>query len=120
MFFILKATIHPRRLSMQFTSFLEDGNLTVVLTGEIDHHCAKQYIRAIDAKVEAYTPAICILDFSEVTFTDSSGVAVVINALRSMNRIGGHLLMTGIGFQPMKVFRAAGVDKLIEIKEVLL
>ena len=105
---------------MHFTSFLEDGNLTVVLTGEIDHHCAKHYIRAIEAKVEAYTPAICILDFSEVTFIDSSGVAVVINALRVMKQIGGHLLLTSIGAQPMKVFRAAGVDKLIEIKEVLL
>ena len=68
---------------MQFTSFLQDANLTVALTGEIDHHCAREYISAIAAKVEAYTPAICILDFSEVTFIDSSGVAVVINALRS-------------------------------------
>jgi len=105
---------------MQFTSFLEDGNLTIVLTGEIDHHCAKHYIHAIDAKVEAYTPAICILDFSEVTFIDSSGVAVVINAYRAMNRISGHLLLTGIGPQPMKVFHAAGVDKIIEIKEVTI
>ena len=105
---------------MRFTSFLEDGNLTVALTGEIDHHCAKQYIQAIDAKVEAYTPAICILDFSDVTFIDSSGVAVVINALRAMKRMDGHLLLTGIGAQPMKVFRAAGVDKIIEIREVTI
>jgi stage II sporulation protein AA (anti-sigma F factor antagonist) len=105
---------------MQFTSFLEDGNLTIVLTGEIDHHRAKHYIYAIDAKVEAYTPGICILDFSEVTFIDSSGVAVVINAYRAMNRTGGHLLLTGIADQPMKVFRAAGVDKIIEIREVTI
>ena len=103
---------------MKFTSFLENGNLTVLLTGEIDHHCAKGYIQAIDAKVEAYTPSICILDFSEVTFIDSSGVAVVINAARAMNRMGGNLLLTGIRQQPMKVFRAAGVDKIIEIREV--
>lgn len=105
---------------MKFTSFLQDGNLTVALTGEIDHHCAKSYIEAIDAKIEAYTPAICVLDFSEVTFIDSSGVAVVINALRAMKRIDGRLLLTGIGRQPMKVFRAAGVDRLIEIKEVTI
>lgn len=105
---------------MKFTSFLDNGNLTVVLTGEIDHHCAKSYIQAIDGKVEAYTPSLCILDFSEVSFIDSSGVAVVINALRAMKRIGGHLLLTGIGRQPMKVFRAAGVDKIIEIREVTI
>lgn len=105
---------------MKFTSFLQDGNLTVALTGEIDHHCAKSYIEAIDAKIEAYTPDVCVLDFSEVTFIDSSGVAVVINALRAMKRIDGRLLLTGIGRQPMKVFRAAGVDRLIEIKEVTI
>lgn len=105
---------------MQFTSFLQDGNLTVALNGEIDHHCAKHYIACIAGKVEAYTPAICILDFSEVTFIDSSGVAVVINALRNMKAIGGHLMLTGIGSQPMKVFRAAGIDKLIEIREVTI
>lgn len=105
---------------MRFTSFLEGGNLTIVLSGEIDHHCAKAYIQGIAGKIEAYTPAICILDFSEVTFIDSSGVAVVINAHRNIKSIGGHLLLTGIADQPRKVFRAAGIDKMIEIKEVTL
>lgn len=104
---------------MHFTSFLENGKLTVALTGEIDHHCAKGYIQAIAAKIEAYTPEICILDFSEVTFVDSSGIAVVINAMRSMAQIEGKLLLTGIGSQPMRVFRASGIDKLVEIKEAV-
>ena len=102
---------------MQFTSYLEDGRLTVALTGEIDHHRAKNYIRAIAAKIEAYTPELCILDFQEVSFVDSSGIAVGINALRSMTQIEGRLFLTGISQQPMRVFRASGIDKLVEIKE---
>ena len=90
---------------MQFTSFLQDGRLTVALTGEIDHHCAKSYISGIAAKIEAYTPDICILDFREVTFMDSSGIAVVINALRAMTQIEVRLVLAGISPQPMKVFR---------------
>ena len=103
---------------MQFTSFLQDGRLTVALTGEIDHHCAKSYISGIAAKIEAYTPDICILDFREVTFMDSSGIAVVINALRFMTQIEGKVLLSGIRDQPMRVFRASGIDKLVEIREV--
>ena len=103
---------------MQFTSFLENGRLTVALTGEIDHHCAKYYIQAIGAKIEAYNPQICVLDFQEVSFMDSSGIAVVINALRCMARIEGKLILTGLGKQPMKVFQASGIDKLVEIMEV--
>ena len=103
---------------MRFTSYLENGQLTVALTGEIDHHCAKAYIETVTAKIEAYTPKVCVLDFQEVSFMDSSGIAVVINALRNMAQIQGALMLTGLKPQPMKVFKASGVDKLVEILEV--
>ena len=104
---------------MQFTSFLQNGKLTVALTGEIDHHRAKGYIQAIAGKIEAYNPNVCELDFQEVTFRDSSGIAVVINALRAMTKLEGKLLLSGLRDQPMKVFRASGIDKLIEIREAV-
>ena len=104
---------------MHFTSLLEEGRLTVALTGEIDHHCAKAYIQEIAAKIEAYMPEVCVLDFREVSFVDSSGIAVVINALRNMTQIEGKLLLTGIAPQPMRVFRASGIDKLVEIREAV-
>ena len=104
---------------MYFTSFLENGKLTIALTGEIDHHCAKAYIQIISSKIEAYMPQVCVLDFHEVTCVDSSGIAVVINALRNMSLIEGKLLLSGISPQPMRVFRASGIDKLVEIREAV-
>jgi len=102
---------------MHLTSFLEDGILTVALTGEIDHHCARNYIESISSKIEAYSPKVCILDFRDVTFMDSSGIAVVINSLRNMTRLQGCLELTALNAQPMKVFRASGIDELVRIKE---
>ena len=102
---------------MHFTSFLQEGKLTVALTGEIDHHRAKDCIQILTSKIEAYNPVVCILDFEEVTFMDSSGIAVVINTLRQMNKLRGTLLLTGLKEQPMKVFRTSGIDKLVQIKE---
>ena len=102
---------------MRFTSFLQDGQLTVILTGEIDHHCAKQYISTIAGKIEAYTPNVCVLDFQDVTFMDSSGIAVVINSLRNMARIHGDLYLFGLNDQPRRVFSASGIDQLVKIKE---
>ncbi len=102
---------------MHLTSFLQDGTLTVALTGEIDHHCAKSYIESISSKIEAYSPKVCILDFREVSFMDSSGIAVVINSLRTMTRLDGCLELSGLSAQPMKVFRTSGIDKLVKIKE---
>ena len=54
-----------------------------------------------------------------MTFVDSSGIAVVINALRNMSQIEGKLLLSGISPQPMRVFRASGIDKLVEIREAV-
>lgn len=104
---------------MQFTSFLDNGKLTVALTGEIDHHYAKNYIGAINSKIEAYTPTVCVLDFQEVMFMDSSGIAVVINALRSMTKLNGILQLSNLTGQPLKVIRASGVDKIVEIMEAV-
>lgn len=105
---------------MQFTSYLQDGCLCVVLTGEIDHCTAKQYIDAIASKIEVYSPRECVLDFEQVSFMDSSGIAVMINALRNMTAIGGHLFVSGLNEQPKRVFHASGIDKLISVREVVV
>ena len=102
---------------MHFTSYLQNGILTIALTGEIDHHSAKQYIQSITSKIEAYKPQICVLDYQEVSFMDSSGIAVVINTLRNMTKIEGKLEIIGLNPQPLKVFRASGIEKIVNIKE---
>jgi len=104
---------------MNLTSFLENCRLTIALEGEIDHHRARAYIDAIAAKIDAYSPAECILDFSDVTFVDSSGIAVVINSMRRMAQIEGELYLSGLGEQPRRVFRTSGIDKLVHIKEAV-
>lgn len=105
---------------MHLTSYLQDGRLIIELTGEIDHHSAKQFITVIIGKIEAYAPKLCALDFQNVTFMDSSGIAVIINALRYLASIGGKLMITGLTPQPKKVIQTSGIDKLVEIQEALL
>ena len=104
---------------MQLTSFLENSRLTIALCGEIDHHRARSYLDTIAAKIDAYSPTECVLDFSEVTFVDSSGIAVVINSMRRMAQIEGELYLTGLAEQPMRVFRTSGIDRLVHIKEAV-
>lgn len=99
------------------TSFVQDKQLTIDLQGEIDHHRAKKIMEDIGEKVDNYLPKRCILDFQEVSFMDSSGIAIVIHSLRQMNELGGKLLLRNIPAQPMKVLKAAGIDKLTAMEE---
>ena len=102
---------------MNITSFLQDKQLTVALTGDIDHHRAKEIVRVIGDKIDLYLTLTCILDFSDVTFMDSSGIAVVIYALRKMRELEGRLLLDNLPPQPMRVLRTAGIEKIAEIRE---
>ena len=102
---------------MNLTSYLDEKKLTIALTGEIDHHSAKQMIDLISGKIETYLPMICVLDFEQVTFMDSSGIAIVISALRNMRRIGGKAILRSVPPQPLKVLHASGIDQIITIEQ---
>ena len=56
-----------------------------------------------------------MLDFSGVSFMDSSGIAIVIHTLRAMEELGGEVWLANIPPQPMKVLRAAGIEKLVRL-----
>ena len=102
---------------MQVTSYVQDKHMTLVLSGEIDHHAARQVMAQITAAIDAYLPMECVLDFGEVRFMDSSGIAVVIHTLRSMRELEGRLILSNIPPQPLKVLRAAGIGRLTELNE---
>ena len=51
---------------MRLTSFLDNGSLTVVLTGEIDHHCAKALIQGLTEKYPLFLEHT--LTFQQLTF----------------------------------------------------
>ena len=63
------------------------GTLAAYLSGEIDHHAAQGLRREIDARM----PEFLTLDFSGVTFMDSSGVGLILGRGRYMSSLGGRL-----------------------------
>lgn len=100
---------------MTYTSLLQDKRLTILLSGEIDHHSARQTMEAVTSKINVYLPRCCVLDFAAVSFMDSSGIAIVIHTLRAMEELGGEVWLANIPPQPMKVLRAAGIEKLVRL-----
>ena len=101
---------------MQMTCFLQDKQLTIALSGEIDHHGAKHTLQSIGEKVDRYLPNICVLDFKAVSFMDSSGIAIVIHTYRRMTEIHGVLKLKNVGLQPWKVLCASGIDRIVAVE----
>ena len=67
------------------------GTLAAYLSGEIDHHAAQTLRREIDAQVDDRLPELLTLDFSGVTFMDSSGVGLILGRGRHVSALGGRL-----------------------------
>ena len=90
---------------------IPDG-LCIWLSGELDHHAARDLRAQIDAAVERCKVKRLVLDFSEVGFMDSSGIGLIMGRYRLMTARGGQLTVAGAAERMKKVMRLAGLDKL--------
>ena len=67
----------------------KEGVLTARLSGEIDHHSAREMREAIDDTAQKVKPACLRLDFSQVPFMDSSGIGLVLGRVRLLLNAAG-------------------------------
>lgn len=87
--------------------------LTASLTGELDHHGAKQVMEELDRRIERELPRRLTIDMGGVTFMDSSGIAVLLRAHRRMAQLQGSMAVTNVPAQARRVFQAAGLHRII-------
>ena len=91
----------------------ENRTLTASISGELDHHAARQIMGQLFQQIDAALPRLLTVDLSALSFTDSSGIAVLLRAYRGMERLGGRMVVIHTPPQAEKVFRAAGLPRLI-------
>lgn len=98
-------------------TFTESGRcLSAAVSGELDHHHAKALMEELDRQIDAAMPRRLVLDLAGLGFTDSSGIAVLIRAMRRMGQLGGEIRVERAPEQAKKVFRAAGLQRLMPIE----
>ncbi len=99
---------------MNITGSCQEGTLTLRFAGELDHHFAREAMAALTERIDAFLPRVCVLDFRELTFMDSSGIALILRAEREMRDLGGKLQLEHVPEQPLRVLRAAGLEQLVQ------
>lgn len=90
--------------------------LVVSLGGEIDHHSAAPLRTEIDAAIYEHVPRTLILDFSEVTFMDSSGIGLIMGRYKILQPLGGEILLLNPAPHINRVLRLAGMERLAKIQ----
>ena len=101
---------------MPVTVTINGRAMRALISGEIDHHGAREIMTALDREIDGALPNRLDLDLSGVTFMDSSGIAVLLRARRRMDELDGRLTVENIPTQPRRVLDAAGVGRVITLK----
>ena len=84
------------------------------LEGEIDLHASPRVKEQLDPLVARKLPRL-IIDLSRVSYIDSSGLALFIEALQRVQAQGGKLALCGLGPSVRTIFDIARLDQVFTI-----
>ena len=93
----------------------DNGIKVIAISGDIDMHSSPQLRKELMAFVLKKVTPIHV-DFEEVSYIDSSGIATFVEGLKGMLTYGGKLRLVGIPERIMEIFCFAKLDKVFEIQ----
>ena len=91
--------------------------LNVEISGEIDHHSARDLRRKIDEGLYYYRPKTVAMDLSRITFMDSSGLGLILGRFTLARELGGELRVVNPSETVAKILDLAGTSRLIRIEK---
>lgn len=98
------------------TDLLVSGDtLTVLLTGEIDHHAAAAVRETIDREICRVRPKTTVLDLSGIDFMDSSGLGLIMGRIALMRELSGEAVLKNPTEKVLRIVRLSGLERMIQI-----
>lgn len=96
--------------------FKNKGNTLVVsICGELDHHSAEHVRQKLDNEMLKSTTKNMVLDFSHITFMDSSGIGVIMGRYKNLQKLNGVLAVAHVNEQIGRIFELSGLKKIIPV-----
>lgn len=84
------------------------------LEGEIDLHVSPRVAESLRAMINR-KPARLVVDLSEVSYIDSSGLAALIEAMQNVETYGGKFFLAGLQENVRSIFEIARLDQVFVI-----
>jgi anti-sigma B factor antagonist len=93
---------------------LEDGTRVIVVSGEIHVSTAPALSERLNGAIAAGKTRL-VLDFTNVEFIDSTGLSVLLNALRRLTRSQGALSLACTNPTVLRLFEITRLDATFDI-----
>lgn len=91
-----------------------DGYAVLEVAGEIDVYTAPQLRERLIALVEGGSRQV-VVDLGRVEFLDSTGLGVLVGALKRLRVVDGELLLVCAQERLLKIFRITGLDRVFSL-----
>lgn len=91
------------------------GKVIVSVYGAVDAQNAPQLRDRLIDLIDGQGNRHLVLDLSEMTLIDATGLSVFVDALKRIRRMAGKLVLSGPGPHIVREFEAAGLDRVFEI-----
>lgn len=99
---------------MQIKQEDKNGILVCYIIGEMDIDTSPQVKKAFDSFIRAKTEKI-ILNFKDVSYVDSSGLATLVEILKEMKSYGGKFKLTNLSTKVKNLFEITKLEKIFDI-----
>lgn len=96
------------------TEFTRDGD-TLSIAGEIDVAVVREFDSALNSLIDAHPGSTVSVDMQAVGFIDSSGLGVLVGALKRASDSGGSVVLCNLQDSPRKVFEITGLRAMFGI-----
>lgn len=103
---------------MKLITALKDGDYIIRISGDIDHHATVGLREEIDGVLERENPRRLVMDLGSTDFCDSSGLGLILGRYRKTVEKNMEFLLVNPTPEIMKILRLAGVDKMLDIRNI--
>jgi anti-sigma B factor antagonist len=93
----------------------QDGTVVVRIVGEVDLASAPVLREALIELIDGQGNLFVVLDLEELSFIDSTGIGVLVRALRSVREKGGDLTLTNCRAATLRILEIAGLTEIFGI-----
>ena len=91
-----------------------NNTLVVKFSGDIDNLVYETYKNKLETIINENKYKKVIMDFSSVTFIDSSGLGLILGRYNQLKKYNGTLYMSGVSKQTEKIFNIAGIWTIMD------
>ena len=101
---------------MKYSIECTGKELTVHISGEIDHHNCIFLREETDLAIRTHKPERLRIDFSKLDFMDSSGFGFVMGRYKLMKKYDGKVSIYGCSARIEKMLKMSGAQAFVQIE----